>query len=435
MNTKNVVVVVGRPNVGKSTLFNRLVGRRLSIVHEEPGVTRDRLEVKLKWGNVPLRLLDTGGVELGQNDTIPRGIREQVQEALKEGSVIVLVVDALQGLTPMDEDVAGWVRSSGKNVILAINKVDNSQIEMGAQEFHRLGFSDMVMVSSVHGLGFFELQDRIERHLKACLDETEPSIKVAIVGKPNVGKSTLVNFLFGSQRLIVDSHPGTTRDSIDVDVRIGDRLFTFIDTAGMRRRKQVRMGPETFSVMRALNTIKRTDLVVLVVDVSEGVMAQDVRILNEVRKAGKGCVIAFNKWDLVKKVKKEDFSDFVIKRWKFLEIYPFVYCSALKGAHVNDLIDQVIQVDKNNRREILSEDLDRFLEKALEKKQPPTEEGHMPRFHSIAQVGICPPQFLICVTQPSFVKESYKNFLDREFRSQFPGFEGVALQFRYKRRK
>ncbi len=433
MNSKNVVVIVGRPNVGKSTLFNRLVGRRMSIVHEEAGVTRDRVEVKLKWNGFPLKLLDTGGVELGGVDPIRTGIREQVKEALKEGTLVLLVMDAVAGITPLDEEVSEWVRHSGKDVIVVVNKVDNPSLEVDAQEFHRLGFENIVMISSLHGLGFFELQDRIERTLKACSEETEDSIKVAIVGKPNVGKSTLLNHLFGSKRVIVDDTPGTTRDSVDVDIRVKDRLFTLIDTAGMRRRKQVRRGPETFSVMRSYRSIKRSDLVILMVDVSEGVMAQDLRILTEIRRAGKACVIALNKWDLVKKIRQEHFTKSLIERWKWLEIYPLIYCSALKGAKIETLMDQVLQVYNNNHREIGRRELQKFLDDAVDKRQPPSEEGHLPRFHSIKQSGICPPQFTIYVNHSEYVKESYKLFLERELRTRFPGFEGVPVRLMFQK--
>jgi GTP-binding protein len=431
MNLQNIVVIVGRPNVGKSTLFNRLAGYRVSIVHEEPGVTRDRVEVNLDWNRVGLRLVDTGGIDPNSSERIPRQIREQVQEALKEGTLLLFVVDARDGLTSLDEEVAAALRRSGKRTILIVNKVDHLKAELEAQEFYKLGFDTVIPVSSVHGTGFLELVEEIEKNLANVVLEEKKSIRVAVLGKPNVGKSTLINHLLGQNRLIVDAEPGTTRDAVDVEIRINERSFTFVDTAGMRKRNQVRTGVETFSVLRALRSLERADLAILVLDVSRGVMAQDVRILNEIRKAGKGCVLALNKWDLVAKITEEDFSDFLEKRWKFLEIYPKVYCSALKDLRLKELMDQVIEVYENSHQQISEEDLSNFLEKVLTLKQPPSDEGKIPKFYSMFQVGVSPPQFKIQVNQPKIVKESYKLFIDREFRKSF-GFRGVPVQFQYK---
>lgn len=434
MSSQNVLVVVGRPNVGKSTLFNRLVGHRVSIVHEEPGVTRDRVDIKLDWSGIGLRLVDTGGIDPAAKERIPTQIREQVQEALKEGTLLLFVVDARDGLTPLDEEVAKSLRRSGKRTILVVNKVDHLKGEVDAQEFYRLGFDTVIPVSSLHGTGFLELAEQIEKNLVNVSLEEKETIRVAVLGKPNVGKSTLINHLLGQNRLIVDSEPGTTRDAVDVEIKLNDRSFTFVDTAGMRKRNQVRTGIETFSVLRALRSLERANLAILVLDVSRGVMAQDLRILNEIRKAGKGCVLALNKWDLVKKVREEDFSDFLEKRWKFLEIYPRVYCSALKDFRLKELMDQVVEVYDNSLRQIPEADLADFLERVLTLKQPPSDEGKVPRFYSMVQVGISPPQFKIRVNQPKIVKESYKLFIDRAFRKSF-GFRGVPVQFQYKPKK
>lgn len=433
MDQKNIVVIVGRPNVGKSTLFNRLASRRVSIVHEEAGVTRDRVGVKLEWGNVHLRLIDTGGIDPAHKDPVYIQVLQQAKEAIQEGSVLLLTMDALEGLTPLDEEVASLIRKSGKKTILVVNKVDNPQTEMSAQEFHRLGFDCVMMISAVHGLGFLDLVDRIEENLVKEEAIEESSIKVAVVGKPNVGKSTLINQLLGQNRLIVDSRPGTTRDAVDVEVRLKDHLFTFVDTAGMRKRRQVKSGVEVFSILRALKSIKRADVVLLVVDISEGVVAQDVRILDEIRKSGKGCVLALNKWDLVEKIKEKDFTDLVHRRWKFLEIYPLIYCSALKGLRLEQLVDGLIRVYERSQGEVGETELEDFLQFVLKKKQPPTYEGRMVRFFCLKQGGVKPPQFNFHVNQPSWVHESYKLFLDREFRKRF-GFQGVPVQFYYRKK-
>ncbi|MBI1884537.1 MAG: ribosome biogenesis GTPase Der [Chlamydiae bacterium] len=430
MNSKNIVAIIGRPNVGKSTLFNRLIGRRISIVHEEPGITRDRVEARLTWNGISLRLVDTGGVDESQKDSIHRQVHEQVKMALEEAALVLLIVDAKNGVTPLDDEVAAWIRRSGKKMILVVNKVDHPNMEENTQEFYSFGFKSVFMISSIHGVGIAELLDEVTKHLGKIEEEEISSLKVAVVGKPNVGKSTLINFLLGKQRLIVDSVPGTTRDSIDVSIKIKNHLFTFVDTAGMRRRNQVKMGPETFSVMRSLKSIRRADLTVLMTDGAEGVTAQDIRILNEIRKRYKACVLVLNKWDLVKKVQKSEYTKALRERWKFLDIYPILFCSALTGFQIDNLIEKIVQVDESGRRKISDEELETFLENFLAIRQPPSEEGHMPRFDRILQAASHPPEFHIHVNQASFVKESYRFFLEREFRKLF-GFEGSPIKFVY----
>ncbi|MBI1870407.1 MAG: ribosome biogenesis GTPase Der [Chlamydiae bacterium] len=441
MLKKNTIAIIGRPNVGKSTLFNRLVGHRISIVHEESGVTRDRVQTRCESNGLLFNLVDTGGVDLREKDSLHQQVREQVREALKEASLLLFTVDVQEGITSLDREVARWVRESGKKVFLVVNKVDNLNEELAAREFHQLGFEPVVMISATHGRGISELMDFVEEILEKPEKSDEnkdqkvipvvDAIKVSVVGKPNVGKSTLINHLFGKKRLIVDDAPGTTRDAVDVEIEIGGRPFVFVDTAGMRKRKQVRRGPETFSVMRALNSIRRADLSVLVLDGASGVSAQDVRILDEIRRGMKGCVLALNKWDLVKEAPEKEFSKMLVSRWKFLEIYPMIFCSALTGFRIENLIQKIIQVYDNARVRISEDDLDKFIHRAIEFRQPPSEQGHVPRFFSMTQDGVTPPQFSIQVNQANFVKESYRFFLEREFRKKF-GFEGVPIQFTYK---
>jgi len=429
---KNVIVIVGRPNVGKSSLLNRLAGHRISIVHEEAGVTRDRVEVKLDWKGIGIHLIDTGGIDPKAKDSITRQIREQVKVALKDATLLLFVVDALSGVTGMDEDVAQWIRESGKKTVLVINKADNNSIAADFQDFYRLGFKEICVISAMHGMGAYELMETLEKYLKKIPLEHTDAIRVSVLGKPNAGKSTMINYLLGENRLLVDSVPGTTRDAVDVDIVIHDRLFTFVDTAGVRKRKQVRRGPETFSVMRTIQSIRRADLIILVIDINEGITAQDIRILEESRKQLKGCVIALNKWDLIKGVSEKDFSKMMIDRWKMLEMYPHVYCSGLKGLHFDRLIKQVMHIYDNSKREIPEEELEDFLRKIQEKHQPPSHDGHMPKFYAMTQKATQPPQFDILVNQTKWIKPSYKLYIENELRKKYDFF-GIPIQFRYKR--
>lgn len=435
MSASNVVVIVGRPNVGKSTLFNRLVGHRVSIVHEEPGVTRDRIEVRLDWNGTRLHLVDTGGIDPSALDPVPVQVMEQAREAVREASVILFTVEAVSGLTPLDEEVADLVRRSGKKTALVVNKADSLSRELAGHEFHRLGFQDMFMVSALHGLGITDLVEFVERHLDPLAPLEQPSVKVAVLGRPNAGKSTLINRLIGKNRLIVDERPGTTRDAIDVEVTYGKQTFTFVDTAGLRRRKQVRFGPETFSIARALRSIQRADLAVLVCDAADGLAAQDIRILGEIIDRGRGCILVLNKWDLAPGMDTKVFTQAIIRRWKFLYAYPHVYLSALTGLGVSRLLPAINRVYGNMRREIPPDAADAFLRGALDRFSPPAvAAGRSPRFFSMIQTGVAPMKFDIVVNRPDWVKEQYKHYLEGALRRQFD-FQGVPIHFNFSRKK
>jgi GTP-binding protein len=429
------VAVVGYPNVGKSSLVNRLSGSREAVVHETSGVTRDRNEVDCEWNGRTFTLIDTGGIDLADEDPIAGSIREQAQAALNDAQVAVLVVDAKAGTRPGDEDMADLLRRSDRPVLVAANKVDDVRDLALSAEFHGLGLGDPIAVSAAQGLGSGDLLDRIVELLPP--EEEEPAddedvIRLAVIGRPNVGKSTLVNRLLGEERVIVSDVAGTTRDAIDLPLMVGDRRVVLVDTAGMRRQAKVQESVEYFTVLRSQRAAERADVAIVVCDATDGVTAQDMRIAELAMKADCATVLVLNKWD------KQDDADLEFERARVaqkLRLRPRVLtASALTGRHVGRILTEAIQLGDRVRTRIPTPELNRFLSEVLQARQPPMKQGHRLKLIYMAQVGVRPPRFAIQVNSRARLTREYVYFLENRLRERY-GMAGVPLVIDFNERK
>lgn len=436
-----VIAIVGRPNVGKSALFNRIVGKRIAIVHDEPGITRDRISVDTEWEGVPFTLLDTGGIGLAKgeqaSDEIVAAMRQQAQVAIQDAALIVLVVDSRDGVVPLDHEVVRQLRESGKPIFLAVNKVDSDKQQNLLVDFLSLGFKNVFPVSAIQGLGVEEMLNEAIKVLPADLSEseaqdtkTENPLKIAIVGRPNVGKSSLVNRLVRAERVIVSNVPGTTRDSVDVpfSVEVGGetRPYVLIDTAGIRPRKKVDTSVEFFSVRRAELSIERCDLAVLVLDATFGVSAQDKKIGGKILAANKGCIIAVNKWDLIGEKVQKEFIEQLHHILFFLDFAQVVFVSAKTGQGLGRLISAVHAVDRQLSQSVTTGLLNRNMADAIAARHPPARSGHRLKFFYATQVGTRPPRFLVFVNRPDLFTDSYRKYLADRLRAAF-GFQGCPV--------
>ena len=426
------IAIVGRPNVGKSTLFNRLTGGRRALAHDLPGVTRDRVvgEAKRPAGGV-VTVVDTGGFEPESEDLIPRLIRGQILVALEEASVVVLVVDAAAGLTPADQEVAAGVRRVGKPVVVAANKADRTAGAVGADEFTALGF-DVVGISAEHGRGIGDLWDALEPFLPPP-EESEagaPELAVAIVGRPNVGKSSLINRLLGEDRVLVSAIPGTTRDAVDTLLTYGEHTIRLVDTAGIRRRGRTETGPEVLSVVMARKAIERADVCVLMIDALEGLTAQDTHVAGLINDAGRAVVVAINKADLIKTGEarsRADLGEQALDRLKFLKDTPIVFISAQTGAGIAKLLPRVLASGGAFRIRIATGELNRVLRAAWERQPPPG--GRRPiRLYYATQTGTGPPRFSLFTSTSHELHFSYQRYLENAMRAAFP-LAGTPLRF------
>jgi GTP-binding protein len=433
-----IVALVGRPNVGKSTLFNRLIGEHRAVVHEQPGTTRDRLYGTAEWRNREFTVIDTGGIGLdtGEGDLLA-DVRLQAEEAMREADVIVWVVDASSGLTAADDVVAERLRPSRKPVILSANKADNQRRQLDAMaEFAPLGFGEPVLISALHGEGTGDLLDAIlEWFPKAPVqEEVPPAVSIAIVGRPNVGKSSLVNRLVGVQRSIVRDEPGTTRDAIDTPiVRDGETLL-LIDTAGIRRRGRIQPGVEKFSVLRAVRAIERADVAVLLIDATEGVLAQDAHVAGYVEEAARGLIVAVNKWDLVEKHPKaqDEYTITLRRELKFADWAPVVYMSARTGQRVDRVLTEAIAIQAERTKRVSTSQLNDVVRRAVE-THPHTDHGRALKIYYTAQTGTSPPRFTCFCNQPKLVHFSYVRYLDNTLRAAF-GFRGTPIRLEFRGR-
>lgn len=429
---KPLVAVVGRPNVGKSTLFNAIVKKRISIVEDFPGVTRDRIYFDAEWLGQEFTLIDTGGIEFVDSDNhIFTSMRYQAELAIREADVILYVVDGKVGIQPQDEEIARILRSCGKPVLLVVNKIDSVEQEMNIYEFYSLGLGDPIGVSAVNLMNLGDLLDEVLKHIKAVPEEEEDddTIHIALVGRPNVGKSSLTNALLGQERVIVSNVPGTTRDSIDTHWTYGDQHFVLIDTAGMRRKGKIDMPVERYSVVRALRAVDRSDVAVLVIDATVGVSEQDTKIAGYVHEAGKGCIIVVNKWDLVDKDSKtsQKFEEDIRRELAFLQYAPILFASALTKQRINRLADMVKFVAEQQHQRISTSVLNELLEDAQLTNPPPSKSGRMLKIFYMTQVSVAPPTFILFVNDTTLMHFSYLRFIENRLRETF-GFEGTPIR-------
>ncbi len=435
---KPLVAIVGRPNVGKSALFNCIARARIAIVEGTPGVTRDRIYADCEWLSREFVLIDTGGIEMDATEDIAAQTRHQAEIAIAEADVILLIVDGRQGLVPADQEVADLLRRARKPVIVVVNKVEDRNGEEAVAEFYALGLGDPQAVSAAHGLQIGDLLDKVIAHFpkEPGQDYDEAVIKVAVIGRPNVGKSSLVNAILGEERVIVSDIPGTTRDAIDTFFTRGDRSFVIIDTAGMRRKGNISDPLERYSVLRALRAVDRCDVALLLIDATSGVTEQDTKIAGYAHEAGRGIVIVVNKWDLIPKDEKtmQGYQAKVRQQLAFLDYAPITFVSALTGKRVQEVVDLIEFTAEQHAARIPTANLNEVLEEAIAANEPPTDKGKRLKIFYITQVGVKPPAFAIFVNTPSLLHFSYRRFLENKLRAAY-GFQGTPLIFHVRERE
>ena len=428
--SKPVLAIVGRPNVGKSTFFNRMAGKRLAIVEDTPGVTRDRIYAEAEWQGTHFAMIDTGGIEPSSNDVILSQMREQAQLAMDMADVILFMTDGKEGLTTADREVAMMLRRTGKPVILTVNKVDKGYSD-DLYDFYELGLGEPYPISSANILGFGELLDRITEEFPEGTDEDEEeTVKVAVIGKPNVGKSSLINRILGENRVIVSPIAGTTRDSIDTPFEKDGKKYVLIDTAGIRRRSKVDEDIERYSVIRAVAAIERCDVCLLMIDAQEGITEQDKKIAGVAHEAGKGIVTAVNKWDLIEKDggTMNRFRKDIEREMQFMSYAPSVFISALTGQRVDQILDMVTAVAENCALRVPTGQLNNLIIDATMMKQPPSDKGRRLKIYYVTQIGVKPPLFAFQVNDRELMHFSYSRYLENKIREGY-GFEGTSIKF------
>ena len=430
---KPLVAVVGRPNVGKSTLFNAIVNKRISIVEDIPGVTRDRIYFDAEWLNKEFTMIDTGGIEFvtAGSHVIPKMMRLQAQLAIEEADVILFVVDGKTGIVPADEEVANILRSSGKPVILVVNKIDSQAQEANIYEFYNLGIGDPIGISAKNLMNLGDLLDDVVKNFPdaGTTESEEDTIHVALIGRPNVGKSSLTNALLGQERVIVSDVAGTTRDSIDTHWTHGDQKFVLIDTAGMRRKAKIDAPVERYSIVRSLRSVDRADVVVLVLDATDGVTEQDKKIAGYAHEAGKGMIIVVNKWDLIEKDDKttNKFTEDIYDEMGFLQYAPILFASALTKQRIHRLADMIKFVSEQQHMRISTSVLNQVLSDAQSVNPVPSRNGRVPKIYYMTQASVKPPTFILFVNEPELIHLSYMRFLENRLRESF-GFEGTPIR-------
>ena len=437
--SKPIVAIVGRPNVGKSTLFNALAGEMISIVKDTPGVTRDRIYANIDWTGHQFTMIDTGGIEPDSNDIILKQMREQAQIAIDTADVIIFMTDIKQGLVDADSKVADMLRRSGKPVVLCVNKVDNFQkMEADVYEFYNLGIGDPYPVSSANKSGFGDMLDAVVEHFEDIkdADEDDETPKVAIIGKPNVGKSSLINKLSGDNRAIVSDIAGTTRDAIDTKLEFDGKEYIFIDTAGMRRKSKVKEDIERYSVIRAVTAVERADVVIVLIDAVEGITEQDAKIAGIAHDNGKGIIVAVNKWDAIEKNDKTvyKYKDNIKQILSFMPYAEVIFISALTGQRLNKIFEAIDVVISNASLRIETGTLNQIMAEAVALQQPPSDKGKRLRLFYITQVSVKPPTFVIFVNDRELMHFSYTRYIENKIREAF-GFTGTPLRFIIRERK
>ncbi|MBI2909664.1 MAG: ribosome biogenesis GTPase Der [Chloroflexi bacterium] len=435
-----MVVIVGRPNVGKSTLFNRLVGRRKAIVEDLPGTTRDRISADIQWDDRQFTLVDTGGLEISSDSDITQRVRRQVELAIAGSDAVIFLVDARDGVTATDLDISEVLRRSGKPVVLAANKVDNEQRRTDVTQFYELGVDEVMPISAYHGTGIDDLMDATVVHLPSAPGhpgETTISSgpKIAILGRPNVGKSALLNAILGEERVIVSEVPGTTRDAIDTVVEYEGERTVFIDTAGIRRRGRIEGGVEKYSVIRAMEAVDRADVILIVLDASELITAQDAHIAGYVVEAWKGIVIVVNKWDLARELglSKEQCDKGIRSKLKFLPYASILYVSALLKEGVKEVLAEAKRVAQERLKRVPTARLNNVVGEAVLAHRPPAVSGKRLKILYATQADVNPPTFVFSVNDPELVHFSYQRYLENRLREAF-GFSGTPLRFVFRKR-
>jgi GTPase len=437
--TKPLVALVGRPNVGKSTLFNRIVGERLAIVEEIAGTTRDRLYADADWAGRDFTIVDTGGMEVEPGSDLAQRVRQQAEIAVAEADVILFVVDVRDGITPGDLEVAQLLRQSNKPVIVVANKAETASHRLNAAEFYQLGLPEIFSASAIQGTGTGDLLDEVVAHFPPAEeggeDEGEAALRVAIVGRPNVGKSSLLNAIVGEERSVVTDIPGTTRDAIDSEVAFDGKKLILVDTAGIRRRGKIERGLEKYSVIRAIRAIERGAVVALVVDATEGVTAQDTHLAGFARNEVKGLIVVANKWDLVPRGKpaRDTFLAHVREEMKFAPFAPVLFVSALEKWHVEDVLTTAWRIVEERGKRIPTATLNDLIAEAVHAHGPPSDRGRSLKIYYVTQAAVNPPTFVFFVNDAALLHFSYQRFLENRIRQAF-GFEGTAIRLIFRTR-
>ena len=437
--SKPVVAIVGRPNVGKSTLFNALAGERISIVQDTPGVTRDRIYAEVSWLDHNFTMIDTGGIEPDSKDVILAQMREQAEIAIATADVIIFMTDVHQGLVDADAKVADMLRRSGKPVVLVVNKVDSFEKYMAdVYEFYNLGIGDPFPVSAASMLGLGDMLDEVVKYFPEYKkdDEEDDRPKIAIIGKPNVGKSSLINKLAQEDRVIVSDIAGTTRDAIDTDIKYNGKEYVFIDTAGLRRKNKIKEEIERYSIIRAVTAVERADVCIIVIDATEGVTEQDAKIAGIAHDRGKGIIIAVNKWDAIEKDDKTIYrhTEKIRDILSFMPYAEIIFISAKSGQRLNKIFETIDVVIENNSMRVATGVLNEIVTEAVAMQQPPSDKGKRLRIYYTTQVSVKPPTFVIFVNDKQLMHFSYTRYLENRIRDTF-GFRGTALRFIIRERK
>lgn len=434
---KPTVAIVGRPNVGKSTIFNRIVGDRISIVEDIPGVTRDRIYSSAEWLNYSFNIIDTGGIDIGDEPLLEQ-IRDQAEIAIDEADVIIFLTNGREGVTAADEAVAKILYRSKKPVVLAVNKIDNPDMRSQIYDFYALGFGDPFPISGSHGLGLGDLLDEVVKHFPKTetKDYDDDVIKFSLIGRPNVGKSSLVNAILGEERVIVSDMAGTTRDAIDSMLTVDGKKYVIIDTAGIRKKGKVYESTEKYSVLRALRAIERSDVVLVVLDGEEGIIEQDKKIAGYAHEAGRAVIIVVNKWDAVKKDDKtmKVFEQNIRSHFQFLDYAPIIFLSAKTKQRIHRLIPLIEMASENHCKRVETSVLNDVVMDAVAMNPTPTDKGKRLKIYYATQVSVKPPTFIVFVNDPELMHFSYERFLENRIRDAF-GFEGTPIKILVRERK
>ncbi|EOU1464399.1 ribosome biogenesis GTPase Der [Clostridium perfringens] len=436
--SKPIVAMVGRPNVGKSTLFNKLAGKRISIVQDTPGVTRDRVYAESEWLNRKFTMIDTGGIEPESSDIIVKQMRRQAQIAIEMADVIVFVVDGKEGLTAADQEVAQMLRKSKKPVVLVVNKIDRLALEENSYEFYNLGIGDPITISASQGLGLGDMLDEVVKYFNDPSEDEEDDeyIRIAMIGKPNVGKSSLINRLLGEERVIVSNVPGTTRDSIDSYLETEDGKFILVDTAGLRRKSKVKEEIERYSVIRTYAAIEKADVAILVIDAEQGITEQDEKIIGYAHEMNKAIMVVVNKWDLIEKDDKtlSNYQKDLQQKLKFMPYAKYLFISALTGQRVHKILSTAKYCYDNYSKRVSTGLLNDVISKAVLMKEPPVVALKRLKIYYGTQVATKPPKFVFFVNDPNLLHFSYGRYLENQLRESFD-FDGTGIEIEYRARK